>query len=47
MTRILIVEDEESLSDPLAYLLGKEGFDVQVVDNGLDAVSEFDRAGAG
>lgn len=46
MTRILIVEDEESLSDPLAYLLGKEGFEVQVVDNGLDAVSEFDRAGA-
>ena len=46
MTRILIVEDEESLSDPLAYLLGKEGFEVQVVDNGLDAVTEFDRAGA-
>ncbi|HST72083.1 response regulator transcription factor [Kocuria sp.] len=46
MTRILIVEDEESLSDPLAYLLGKEGFEVQVVDNGLDAVTEFDRTGA-
>lgn len=46
MTRILVVEDEESLSDPLSYLLGKEGFDVQVVDNGLDAVVEFDRSGA-
>ena len=46
MTRILIVEDEESLSDPLAYLLGKEGYEVQVVDNGVDAVTEFDRAGA-
>ncbi|GGG61291.1 DNA-binding response regulator [Kocuria dechangensis] len=46
MTRILIVEDEESLSDPLAYLLGKEGFEVDVVDNGLDAVTEFDRTGA-
>ncbi len=46
MSRILIVEDEESLSDPLSYLLGKEGFDVTVIDNGLDAVTEFDRAGA-
>ncbi|MEE1622029.1 response regulator transcription factor [Zafaria sp. Z1313] len=46
MTRILVVEDEESLSDPLAYLLEKEGFEVQVVDNGLDAITEFDRAGA-
>ena len=46
MTRILIVEDEESLSDPLSYLLGKEGFEVAVVDNGVDAVAEFDRSGA-
>ncbi|STX04682.1 response regulator transcription factor [Kocuria rosea] len=46
MTRILIVEDEESLSDPLSYLLGKEGFEVTVVDNGVDAVAEFDRSGA-
>ena len=46
MTRILIVEDEESLSDPLYYLLGKEGFEVAVVDNGVDAVAEFDRSGA-
>ncbi|MDN6332913.1 MAG: response regulator transcription factor [Micrococcaceae bacterium] len=46
MTRILVVEDEESLSDPLEYLLTKEGFEIQVVDNGLDAVTEFDRNGA-
>lgn len=46
MSRILIVEDEESFSDPLSYLLGKEGFDVEVVDNGLDAITEFDRNGA-
>lgn len=46
MTRILMVEDEESLSDPLAYLLGKEGFEVTVVADGLSAVSEFERAGA-
>lgn len=46
MTRILIVEDEESFSDPLSYLLEKEGFEACVVDNGLDAITEFDRAGA-
>ncbi len=46
MTRILIVEDEESFSDPLSYLLEKEGFEACVVDNGVDAVTEFDRAGA-
>ena len=46
MSRILIVEDEESFSDPLSYLLGKEGFEVSVVDNGLDAITEFDRSGA-
>ena len=46
MTQILMVEDEESLSDPLAYLLGREGFDVTVVADGIRAVTEFDRAGA-
>jgi len=46
LSRILIVEDEESFSDPLSYLLGKEGFEVAVVDNGLDAITEFDRNGA-
>lgn len=46
MTRILVIEDEEALSEPLAFLLGREGFEVTVIDNGLDAVAEFDRAGA-
>src|SRR5690606_2067255 len=46
MSRILIVEDEESFSDPLSYLLGKEGFEVEVVADGNEAVVEFDRAGA-
>ncbi|MCT1689817.1 response regulator transcription factor [Brevibacterium sp. p3-SID960] len=46
MTRILLVEDEESFSDPLSYLLGKEGFDVTVAADGLEAIAEFDRAGA-
>ncbi len=46
MTRILIVEDEESFSDPLSYLLSKEGYEVSVADNGNDALVEFDSAGA-
>lgn len=39
MTRILVVEDEKSLSDPLAYLLRREGYDVAVVDNGPAALA--------
>ena len=46
MTRILVVEDEESFSEALAYLLGKEGFDVVVVDTGTAAVELFDKHGA-
>jgi two-component system response regulator RegX3 len=46
MTRILIVEDEASFSDPLSYLLSKEGYVVSVAENGHDALVEFDTAGA-
>jgi two-component system response regulator RegX3 len=46
VTRVLVVEDEESYSDALAYMLRKEGFDVAVAGTGPDALSEFDRAGA-
>ena len=46
MTRILVVEDEESFSDALGYMLRKEGFEVAVAGNGPDGVVEFDRAGA-
>ena len=46
MTRILVVEDEESFSDPLSYLLQKEGYDVAVADTGPDALAEFERNGA-
>ncbi len=38
MTRILVVEDEQSLREPLEYLLRREGYDVFGVDNGSDAV---------
>jgi two-component system response regulator RegX3 len=46
MTRILIVEDEASLSEPLAFLLGREGYETTIADDGLAAVAEFDRNGS-
>jgi len=46
MTRILIVEDEVSFSDPLSYLLSKEGYEVSVAENGHDALTAFDATGA-
>ena len=46
MTRILVVEDEVSYSDPLSYLLKKEGYEVAVTETGPEALEEFDRAGA-
>jgi two-component system response regulator RegX3 len=46
MTRILVVEDEVSYSDPLSYLLRKEGYEVAVAETGPAALEEFDRAGA-
>lgn len=46
MTRILVVEDEPSISDPLSYLLQREGYEVTVVEDGLEAVEEFERNGA-
>jgi two-component system, OmpR family, response regulator RegX3 len=46
LTRVLVVEDEESYSDALAYMLRKEGFDVGIASTGPEALTEFDRAGA-
>ncbi|MYR08487.1 response regulator [Gordonia sp. SID5947] len=43
MTHVLIVEDEESLADPLAFLLRKEGFEASVVTDGAQALTAFDR----
>jgi two-component system response regulator RegX3 len=46
MTRVLVVEDEESISEALAFLLRKEGFEVGVAASGPAALAEFDRSGA-
>lgn len=46
MTRILVVEDEESFSEALSYMLRKEGYEVTVAETGPAALEEFDRSGA-
>jgi two-component system, OmpR family, response regulator RegX3 len=46
VTRVLVVEDEESYSEALSYMLRKEGFEVAIADNGADALKEYDRNGA-
>ncbi|PFG20600.1 response regulator transcription factor [Serinibacter salmoneus] len=42
MTRILLVEDEESYRAPLAYRLEKEGYEVVQAATGTDAIALFD-----
>jgi len=46
MTRILIVEDEASFSEALAFLLNKEGFETIVAEDGKQAIKSFDEIGA-
>lgn len=46
MTRILLVEDEESYRDPLAYQLTREGYDVVTAATGTEAIERFDEGGA-
>ena len=46
MTRVLVVEDEESFSDALSYMLRREGFEVSIAATGTEALTEFDRTGA-
>jgi two-component system, OmpR family, response regulator RegX3 len=46
VTRILLVEDEIALSDPLSFLLEREGYDVEVAADGPSAITAFDLHGA-
>ena len=43
MTRVLIVEDEQSLREPLVYLLKKEGFETVEAADGSQAIEIFDK----
>lgn len=46
MTRVLVVEDEESYREALSYMLRKEGFEVVEAADGQAGLAEFDRNGA-
>jgi len=46
MTRVLVVEDEESFSDALSYMLRKEGYEVDIAETGPAALETYDRHGA-
>jgi len=46
VTRILIVEDEPSLSEPLSFLLRREGYDTEITADGREALAAFDRDSA-
>jgi two-component system response regulator RegX3 len=41
MTRVLIVEDEPDLAEPLAYLLRREGYEVEIAEDGPSALARF------
>ncbi len=45
MTRILIVEDEPSLAEPLAYLLEREGYATVHAADGRNAIAVFESGG--
>lgn len=46
MTRVLLVEDEPDLADPLAYLLRREGYEVEIAEDGPAALNSFRELGA-
>lgn len=46
MTRIMVVEDEESFSEALSFMLKREGYEVEVADDGNKALDVFDQRGA-
>ncbi|HIW29138.1 MAG TPA: response regulator transcription factor [Candidatus Luteococcus avicola] len=46
MTRVLVVEDEDSYREATAYMLRKEGFEVQEAADGAAGLVEFERGGA-
>jgi two-component system response regulator RegX3 len=45
VTRILIVEDEDSFSDALSFMLRREGYEVFIAADGNSAIIEFDKHG--
>lgn len=46
MTKVLVVEDEQSLREPLVFMLEKEGYEVVEAENGEIAIQKFQAEGA-
>jgi two-component system response regulator RegX3 len=46
VTKVLVVEDEESFSDALSYMLRREQYEVEVAADGHEALKTFERSGA-
>jgi two-component system response regulator RegX3 len=46
MSRILVVEDEETLAEAISFLLSKEGFAVEIAEDGPAAIAAFEKNGA-
>ena len=46
MTRVLVIEDEPSYRETLAYMLGREGFEVVEAADGAEGLAAYDRSGA-
>ncbi len=44
MTRVLVVEDEESFREGLQYMLSREGFEVILASDGAQGMAEFDKS---
>lgn len=42
MTRVLVIEDEESFRDALQFMLSREGFDVVLAADGSEGMKQFD-----
>ncbi|MEI8230984.1 MAG: response regulator transcription factor [Actinomycetes bacterium] len=46
MTKILLVEDEKNIREPLMFLLESEGYEVLEAEDGAAAISQFEKHGA-
>jgi len=46
VSRILLIEDEQSFSETVSFMLTKEGFDVRVAESGDAGLAAFEKDGA-
>jgi two-component system, OmpR family, response regulator RegX3 len=46
VTRVLVVEDEQSIRDALGFMLRREGFDVELAEDGVQALAQYEMNGA-